>query len=138
MTSQGPAAAPSTAPKGGSGAACFVRGVPARRSDDSRAPASTGLVLATVAAGLPVRSRAAVSHPAPDSDQSWALADRGGAVNDGQERAILAVHVRGLDGMCAGCRAWWSRLTPYPCWQVEWATSRQARTITARFLEGVR
>ncbi|MBQ1044404.1 hypothetical protein [Micromonospora sp. C72] len=55
-----------------------------------------------------------------------------------QEQAIVAVHVRGLDGMCAGCRAWWSRLTPYPCWQVEWATSRQARAITARFLGGVR
>ncbi|MET8912699.1 hypothetical protein, partial [Micromonospora sp. NPDC004551] len=62
----------------------------------------------------------------------------GGAVNDGHERTILAAHVRGLDGMCAGCRAWWSRLAPYPCWQVEWATSRHARTITARFLEGVR
>ncbi|MFF5173376.1 hypothetical protein ACFY3U_12140 [Micromonospora sp. NPDC000089] len=51
--------------------------------------------------------------------------------------AILAVHVRGLDGMCVGCRAWWARLTPYPCWQVAWATSRQARARTARFL-GVR
>ncbi|MFG1951415.1 hypothetical protein [Micromonospora sp. NPDC048830] len=28
-------------------------------------------------------------------------------------------------------------LVPYPCWQVEWATSRQARTTMARFL-GVR
>ncbi|MDG4750319.1 MULTISPECIES: hypothetical protein [Micromonospora] len=55
-----------------------------------------------------------------------------------QEQAIVAVHVPGLDGMCAGCRAWWARLTPYPCWQVEWATSRQARATTARFLEGVR
>jgi hypothetical protein len=36
--------------------------------------------------------------------------------------------VRGLDGMCAGCRAWWSRLTPYPGWQVDWATSRQLRS----------
>ncbi|RNL96424.1 MULTISPECIES: hypothetical protein [Micromonospora] len=138
MTSQCAAACRRRRPRGSSGAACFVRGVPARRSNDSRAQASTGLVLAAVAAGLPVRSRVAVSHTAPDSDQSWALADRGGAVNDGQERAILAVHVRGLDGMCAGCRAWWSRLTPYPCWQVDWATSRQARTITARFLEGAR
>lgn len=51
-----------------------------------------------------------------------------------QERSILATHVRGPDGMCAGCRAWWSRLTPYPCSQVEWATSRRARSITARFL----
>lgn len=55
-------------------------------------------------------------------------------MNDDQERAILAVHLRGLDGMCVGCRAWWSRLVPYPCWQVEWATSRQARTIMARYL----
>ncbi|MCW3816607.1 hypothetical protein ONA91_19360 [Micromonospora sp. DR5-3] len=55
-------------------------------------------------------------------------------MNDERELAILAVHVRGLDGMCIGCRAWWSRLAPYPCWQVEWATSRQARVITARFL----
>ncbi|MGK5739265.1 hypothetical protein [Micromonospora sp. URMC 103] len=56
----------------------------------------------------------------------------------GQEQTIVAVHIRGLDGMCVGCRAWWSRLAPYPCWQVEWATSRQAWMITARFLESVR
>ncbi len=56
----------------------------------------------------------------------------------GPERTILAVHVRGLDGMCAGCRVWWSRLVPYPCWQVEWATSRQARGCVARFRGGVR
>ncbi|MEU3457855.1 hypothetical protein ABZ671_30335 [Micromonospora sp. NPDC006766] len=124
--------------RGRSGAACLVRGVPARRSDDSRKAASAGVVLAAVAAGLPMRCRAAVSRSASDSDQSWSLAGGGGAVNDGQEQAILAVHVRGLDGMCVGCRAWWSRLAPYPCWQVEWATSRQARTITARFLGGVR
>ncbi|SCG68362.1 hypothetical protein [Micromonospora halophytica] len=59
-------------------------------------------------------------------------------MKDDQEQAILSVHVRGLDGMCVGCRAWWSRLTPYPCWQVDWATSRQAQTITARFLESER
>jgi hypothetical protein len=59
-------------------------------------------------------------------------------VNEDQEQMILAVHVRGLDGMCAGCRAWWSRLTPYPCWQVNWAASRQARTTTARLLGGLR
>jgi hypothetical protein len=59
-------------------------------------------------------------------------------VNDDQDQQILAVHIRGLDGMCVGCRAWWSRLAPYPCWQVDWATSRQARTITTRFLGGVR
>ncbi|MER7461230.1 hypothetical protein [Micromonospora sp. NPDC126480] len=59
-------------------------------------------------------------------------------MKEGQEQAILAAHVQMPDGLCAGCRVWWSRLTPYPCWQVEWATSRQARTITVRFLEGVR
>ncbi|MFE9694478.1 hypothetical protein [Micromonospora sp. NPDC005806] len=53
--------------------------------------------------------------------------------NDDEQR-ILAVHLPGMDGLCVGCRAWWSRLAPYPCWQVEWATSRQARAITARFL----
>ncbi|MEV6813416.1 hypothetical protein [Micromonospora sp. NPDC051296] len=107
-------------------------------STHPRAPASAGLVLATVAAGLPLRSRVALSRPAPDSDQSWPLARGGGEVNDGQEQAIVAVHVRGLDGMCVGCRVWWSRLTPYPCWQVDWATSRQARAITTRVLGGVR
>ncbi|SCG55697.1 hypothetical protein GA0070609_3074 [Micromonospora echinaurantiaca] len=55
----------------------------------------------------------------------------------GQERMVLAVHVRGLDGMCVGCRAWWSQLVPYPYWQVDWATSWQARTTTTRFLGGV-
>ncbi|SCG65445.1 hypothetical protein GA0070609_4054 [Micromonospora echinaurantiaca] len=59
-------------------------------------------------------------------------------MKDDQEQAILAVHVRGIDGMCVGCRAWWSRLVPYPCWQVDWAIRRQARTITTRFLAGVR
>ncbi|TYC25723.1 hypothetical protein FXF52_04750 [Micromonospora sp. MP36] len=103
-----------------------------------RTAAPAGLVLAEVAADLPLRCRAAVSRPAPNSDQSRPLARRGGPVKDDQEHAILAAHVPGLDGMCVGCRAWWSRLTPYPCWQVDWATSRQARTITARFLEGVR
>ncbi|WP_435817572.1 hypothetical protein [Micromonospora sediminicola] len=61
-------------------------------------------------------------------------AAEGVRVNDRGERVILAVHVRGLDGMCAGCRLWWARLTPYPCWQVTWATSRQARASVARFL----
>ncbi|MEH0934186.1 hypothetical protein [Micromonospora psammae] len=59
-------------------------------------------------------------------------------MNDNQEQTIVAVHVQGVDDMCVGCRAWWSRLTPYPCWQTEWATSRQARTITVRFLGAVR
>jgi hypothetical protein len=50
------------------------------------------------------------------------------------ERRVLAVHLAGVDGMCTGCRVWWSRLTPYPCWQVDWATSRQARHLTAQVL----
>lgn len=57
-------------------------------------------------------------------------------MTSGPERVILAVHVRGIDGMCAGCRVWWSRLAPWPCWQVEWATSRLARASVARFLCG--
>ena len=57
-------------------------------------------------------------------------------MNVNQELRILAMHVRKLDDMCVGCRAWWSRLNPYPCWQVDRATSRQARMITTRFLGG--
>ncbi|MEU7920764.1 hypothetical protein [Micromonospora zamorensis] len=52
------------------------------------------------------------------------------------ERQILVVHLLANDGLCTGCRAWWSRLTPYPCWQVDWATSRQARSMTAALLGG--
>ncbi|WP_433550262.1 hypothetical protein ACQP08_20115 [Micromonospora zamorensis] len=59
-------------------------------------------------------------------------------MSSGQQEAIIGVHVRGLDGMCSGCRAWWALLTSYPCWQVEWVTSRQARAITVRFLAGAR
>ncbi|MCG5471722.1 hypothetical protein LADH09A_005724 [Micromonospora sp. LAH09] len=59
-------------------------------------------------------------------------------MSGGQQKATIAVHVRGPDGMCSGCRAWWALLTPYPCWQVDRATSRQARAITVRFLAGVR
>jgi hypothetical protein len=58
-------------------------------------------------------------------------------VNDDQEQRIISVHLRGPDGMCTGCRLWWSRLAPYPCGQVEWATSRQARSVIARFLGGL-
>ncbi|WP_370584948.1 hypothetical protein, partial [Micromonospora sp. ANENR4] len=112
--------------------------VPVRRSVDVGPAASAGLVLAAVDTGLPVRCRSALPFAASDSDQSWSVAAGGRRVIGGPEETILAVHVRGLDGMCAGCRAWWSRLTPYPCWQVEWATSRQARAVTARFLEGAR
>ncbi|WP_407940331.1 hypothetical protein [Micromonospora narathiwatensis] len=119
-------------------AARLVRRVSARNRPDPRPTAPAGLVMAELAAYLPMRRRLALPYPAPDSDQPGSLAARGHRMNDEQEQVILAVHVRGLDGMCAGCRAWWSRLTPYPCWQVDWATSRQARTITAWFLGGVR
>ncbi|WP_038841268.1 hypothetical protein [Salinispora arenicola] len=105
---------------------------------DPRTSASAGLVLAALAEGLPVRWRTAVSCPTPDSDQSRALASGGRVVSDGPEQLILTAHLRGRDGMCVGCRAWWSRLVPYPCWQVDWATSRQARASVARFLDGVR
>ncbi|PWU45719.1 hypothetical protein DLE60_19305 [Micromonospora globispora] len=90
------------------------------------------MVMAQVAANLSLRSRPALPCPPPDSAQSWVLADGGRAVR--QKQQILGVHLRGLDGMCVGCRAWWARLTPYRCWQVEWAARRQARAITARFL----
>ncbi|WBB90533.1 hypothetical protein [Verrucosispora sp. WMMC514] len=119
-------------------AARLVRRVPVGHRVDVCPPASPGVVVATVAAGLSVRSRLAVPCPAPPPDQPRALADRGGTMINGAEQAILAVHVRGLDGLCVGCRAWWSRLAPYPCWQVDWATSRQARASVARFLGGVR
>ncbi len=33
-------------------------------------------------------------------------------------------------------RSAWSRLTPYPCWQVDWATTRQARSLTVAVLGG--
>lgn len=115
-------------------AARLVRGVRDRGGDDPCPAAPAGLVLAQVAAGLPVRRGVALSVPAPHSDRPWAVAGEGGEA----ELLILAVHVRGLDGMCAGCLAWWSRLSPYPCWQVEWATSRQARSSTVRFLGGRR
>ncbi|MCG5447603.1 hypothetical protein [Micromonospora hortensis] len=54
------------------------------------------------------------------------------------ERVILAVHVRGLDGWCVGYLVWWARLVPYPCWRVEWVTSRQARPSVFRLLGGAR
>ncbi|WP_187413557.1 hypothetical protein [Micromonospora sp. MP36] len=106
----------------------------ARDRADPRPTTPAGLVLAELAARLLLRCRAALPCPASGPGQPGPLAGRRSRVNDERELAILAVHVRGLDGMCIGCRAWWSRLAPYPCWQVEWATSRQARVITARFL----
>ncbi|MEV2238395.1 hypothetical protein [Micromonospora sp. NPDC049891] len=112
--------------------------MPLRYRVDVCPTASARVVVATVAACLPVRSRPAVPCSAPYPDQPRPLAAGGRAVTGGPERVILAVHVRGLDGRCVGCRAWWSRLSPYPCWQVDWATSRQARASVARFLGGVR
>ncbi|WP_331461383.1 hypothetical protein [Micromonospora tarapacensis] len=119
-------------------AARLVRRVPVGHRVDVCPTASARVVVATVAACLPVRSRPAVPCSAPYPHQPGPLAAGERAVTGGPERVILAVHVRGLDGMCAGCRAWWSRLAPYPCWQVDWATSRQARASVARFLGGVR
>ncbi|WFE48663.1 hypothetical protein [Verrucosispora sp. WMMD1129] len=116
----------------------LVRRVPVGHRVDVRPTASTCVVVATVAARLPMRSRPSVSCPAPETDLPGSLAAGERAVIGGPEQMILVVHVRGLDGMCVGCRAWWSRLSPYPCWQVEWATSRQARASVARFLGGVR
>jgi hypothetical protein len=34
---------------------------------------------------------------------------------------ILDQHTENDLGMCAGCRALWHRLIPYPCTQVVWA-----------------
>ncbi|NLU80363.1 hypothetical protein HCA58_18680 [Micromonospora sp. HNM0581] len=133
-----PAEGASNAGQDATGATSVLRPVPDRRSDDLGAATPTGMVVAQVEVAVPVRGRPALPEPTPHPDQPRALADRGGAMTNGAEQAILAVHLRGLDGMCVGCRAWWSRLSPYPCWQVEWATSRQARASVARFLGGVR
>ncbi len=35
--------------------------------------------------------------------------------------SILAYHVAGTDGFCAGCRQQWHRLVPGPCEQSRWA-----------------
>ncbi|MCO1614438.1 hypothetical protein M8C11_06905 [Micromonospora sp. CPM1] len=113
-----------------------LRPVPDRCCLDACEAAPPEVVVAEVAVGVPVWCGAAVPQPPPRTDQSRSLAVAGGPVRTA-EQAILAVHVRGLDGMCVGCRLWWARLTPYPCWQVAWATSRQARASVARFL-GVR
>ncbi|MDH6460439.1 hypothetical protein M2302_000594 [Micromonospora sp. A200] len=50
---------------------------------------------------------------------------------------ILSMHLPGADGLCAGCRSWWARLAPYPCYQAEWAAGWRARAITRRFLDGL-
>nr|WP_088990171.1 hypothetical protein [Micromonospora chokoriensis] len=57
---------------------------------------------------------------------------------NGQQKAVTAVHVRGFDGMCSGGRTWWAPLTAYPCWQVGWATRRQARANASGLLAGLR
>ncbi|MEH0845285.1 hypothetical protein V6U81_23115 [Micromonospora sp. CPCC 205711] len=114
----------------------FLRRLPGRGGGDPRPPASAGVVLASVASGLPVRGRVALPGAASDSDQSRPLARGGATTADQLMCLVLAVHLRGPDGMCVGCWAWWRRLSPYPCWQVDWATSRQARSRTARFLGG--
>ncbi|PWU55123.1 hypothetical protein DLJ47_10625 [Micromonospora sp. S4605] len=115
----------------------FLRGVPGRGGDDPGPPPSARLVLAEVAAGLPVRGGSAVPDAAPDPDQPESLAGGEVALDERPVQAILAVHLRGLDGMCVGCRAWWSQLSPHPCWQFEWATSRRARASTTWFLGGL-
>ncbi|MEU6024572.1 hypothetical protein [Micromonospora sp. NPDC047134] len=133
-----PAEGASNAGQDATGATSVLRPVPDRRSDDFGTATPTGMVVAQMEVAVPVRGRPALPRPAPHSHQPRPLADRGGPMTSGAEQAILAVHLRGLDGLCVGCRAWWSRLVPYPCWQVEWATSRQARASVARFLGGVR
>ncbi|MBM0206943.1 hypothetical protein JNW90_31015 [Micromonospora sp. STR1s_5] len=40
------------------------------------------------------------------------------------------------DDPCTGCPAWPSRLTPYLCWQVDWATNRQTQSLTAALRGG--
>ncbi|MFG1951317.1 hypothetical protein [Micromonospora sp. NPDC048830] len=59
-------------------------------------------------------------------------------MNEEQSRQILAVHLPGLDGLCCGCRWWWARLVPYPCYQADWAARCLARAATRRFLDGLR
>ncbi|GHJ07752.1 hypothetical protein TPA0907_21190 [Micromonospora humidisoli] len=58
-------------------------------------------------------------------------------VTSGAEQTILAVQLRGLDGLCVGCRVWLARLSVYPCWQADWVTSRQGRVRVALFPGGV-
>jgi hypothetical protein len=94
------------------------------------------MVVAEMEVDLPLWDRPALPQPTPHPDQSGALARQVGAVSNEAEQRILVVHLQRMDGMCTGCRAWWARLTPYPCWQVDWATSRQARSLTAALLGG--
>ncbi|MET7962507.1 hypothetical protein ABZ356_23810 [Micromonospora zamorensis] len=35
-------------------------------------------------------------------------------------------------------RAWWSRLAPYPGWQVQWPTGRRLWAMLASLLSGLR
>ncbi|TDB75588.1 hypothetical protein E1165_10580 [Micromonospora sp. KC723] len=118
------------------GATSALRPVRDRCRDDPGTATPPGMVLAEVGVGLSLWGEPALSQPTPHPDQPGALARQGGAVTNEAEQRILVVHLPGVDGLCTGCRAWWSRLTPYPCWQVDWATSRQARSLTAALLGG--
>jgi hypothetical protein len=51
---------------------------------------------------------------------------------------ILGAHVPDPLNMCAGCRAWWGRMAPYPCTQVEWALLVSAHLMTEEFLADLR
>ncbi|RQX07025.1 hypothetical protein DLJ58_22475 [Micromonospora arida] len=107
-----------------------LRPVPDRGRDDPGTATPPSVVVAEVELGLPLWSGTALSQPTPHSDQPRALARRGGAVSN------EAVHLPGRDRLCTGWRAWWSRLTPYPCWQVDWATNRRTRSLTAALPRG--
>ncbi|MET8362997.1 hypothetical protein ACFYPH_20940 [Micromonospora sp. NPDC005252] len=55
-------------------------------------------------------------------------------MTDDQAGQIMAVRLPGV----AGRRWWWARLSPYPCYQAEWAACWHARVATWRFLDGLR
>ncbi|WP_410813713.1 hypothetical protein [Micromonospora sp. 067-2] len=59
-------------------------------------------------------------------------------MNDGQEQGTVSVQLRGLSDWCGDCRVWRSRLVPYPCRQVQWATGWQVRSLAAWLLGGRR
>ncbi|KKJ96029.1 hypothetical protein [Micromonospora sp. HK10] len=54
-----------------------------------------------------------------------------------QAQQILSVHPPGVEGLCVGCRWWWARLAPYPCYQAEWACRWRARAATRHFVDGL-
>lgn len=49
-------------------------------------------------------------------------------------RRILEGHIRMLDGRCRGCFNQYAKIVPHPCIPFDWATSVQARDMTAQFL----